>query len=183
MKKGFTLIEMLVAVALFAIVMTISMGSIVSIVEANRKSRALKTAMSNLNLALESMSKELRFGKNFHCGDAPNPPKTDPWQCIAGGFFISFKNSDGVQVDYQLSQKKIQRRTNSGNWVDLTSSDLVIDNFDLNPKTPLFYVIGTDKTDQFQPRVLITLKSHAGEGKNLTNFTLQTMISQRFLDL
>ena len=67
MKKGFTLIELMTAMAIFTVIMAISMGSITGIFDANRKSRSLKTAITNLNLAVESMSKEMRFGKNYHC--------------------------------------------------------------------------------------------------------------------
>ena len=46
---GFTLVELMVSVSLFAIVMVISMGSVVSVFDANKKSQSLRTVMDNLN--------------------------------------------------------------------------------------------------------------------------------------
>src|SRR3990167_9012172 len=87
MKKGFTLIELMVAISIFIVVMTISMGSILNVFDANRKSRSLKTVLNNLNLAVESMSKEMRFGKNYHCGSGTLPV---PQKYPGGGTLIRF---------------------------------------------------------------------------------------------
>jgi len=64
-KNGFTLIEMLVAVSLFVFVMLIGVGVLLSIIDANRKARALSSVMNNLNFALESMSRNIRVEQNI----------------------------------------------------------------------------------------------------------------------
>jgi len=66
-RRGFTLVEMIVSLALFSVVATVALGALVKIVSANRKAQTLQTALTNLNSALESMSRELRVGKQFHC--------------------------------------------------------------------------------------------------------------------
>src|SRR3989344_8179976 len=101
-QKGFTLIELMVAVSIFIVVMTISMGSIIAVFDANRKSRSLKTVLNNLNLAVESMSKEMRFGRNYHCelSALASPPFTLPQNCAGGGKLMSFLSSHGVQITY-----------------------------------------------------------------------------------
>jgi len=78
--KGFTLIELMVSVSVFIIIMTISMGAILGVFDSNRKSRALRTVMNNLNLSMESMSKEMRYGSSYHCGSGGtfNLPQTVP---------------------------------------------------------------------------------------------------------
>jgi prepilin-type N-terminal cleavage/methylation domain-containing protein len=153
-NRGFTLIELMTAVSIFVIIMTISMGSITGVFEANRKSRSLKTVLNNLNLAVESMSKEMRYGKNYHCGSGT---VTLPQNCPSGGTLMSFLSSEGVQITYRLSGQAID---------DLT-----------------FYTLGAGTGNLLQPKVIIKIKSHAGTDKGRSDLTLQTLVSQRTLDI
>jgi prepilin-type N-terminal cleavage/methylation domain-containing protein len=61
-NKGFTLIEMLVAVALFSIVLVVAMGAILTVIDANRKAQTLSSVMTNLNFAIESMTRSIKTG-------------------------------------------------------------------------------------------------------------------------
>jgi prepilin-type N-terminal cleavage/methylation domain-containing protein len=66
---GFTLIEMMVSVALFAIVVMISMTAILSVVDSNKRAQAMKSVMNNLNFALETMTRSLKTGTNMTFSD------------------------------------------------------------------------------------------------------------------
>jgi prepilin-type N-terminal cleavage/methylation domain-containing protein len=68
-NKGFTLIEMLVAVGLFAVVMLISTAVIFSIINGNRKSQTINTVVNNLNFSLESMIRDMKTGYWYQCND------------------------------------------------------------------------------------------------------------------
>ena len=173
MKKGFTLIELMVAISIFVIIMTISMGSIISVFEANRKSRTIKTVLNNLNLAVESMSKEMRFGKNYHCGDEGT--LTEPENCPGGDTLMSFLSSDDVQITYRFYEQRIEKQIDDGGYIPVTAPEIVIDDL-------VFYTLGSGTDDTLQPKVVIKIKSHAGSGKAQSNFTLQTLVSQRTLD-
>ncbi|MCK5591605.1 MAG: type II secretion system protein, partial [Candidatus Pacebacteria bacterium] len=48
---GFTLVEMMVSLGMFTIVLSISVGALLSMVSSNRKTQSLRGAMDNLNLA------------------------------------------------------------------------------------------------------------------------------------
>jgi len=172
MTKGFTLIELLTAVSVFVVVMTISMGSIIGVFDANRKSRSLKAVLSNLNLAVESMSKEMRFGQNYHCGSGAI---TQPQDCAGGGTLMSFLSSDNLQVTYRSNGGAIEKRVDSGSYIAVTAPEIIIDDL-------TFYTLGTGTGNTLQPKVIIKIKSHAGTGKSQSNFTLQTLVSQRPLD-
>jgi prepilin-type N-terminal cleavage/methylation domain-containing protein len=65
--KGFTLVEIIVSISIFLIVAVVALGALLKIIDANKKSQGLKTAMSNINFALESMSRELRVGTHYYC--------------------------------------------------------------------------------------------------------------------
>lgn len=174
MKKGFTLIELMTAVSIFAIVMTISMGSIVSIFDANSKSRSIKAVMSNLNLAMESMSKEMRYGKSYHCSSSGTIE--NPQNCSGGDSFVSFRSSDNEQISYRLNNNAIEKQVGNGEFIAVTAPEVVIDSL-------VFYVLGTSLVDGLQPRVVIKVKGHSGGTKNRSDFTLQTLVSQRSLDI
>ena len=180
MKKGFTLIELMVAVALFIVIMTISMGSILGVFDANRKSRALKTVLNNLNLATESMAKEMRFGRNYHCGEQGQDE--DPRNCANGGDdYMSFLSSDGVQITYQLDtvNDAIEKQVGSGESIPITAPEIEIDSL-------TFFTIGAGNSGGnavLQPKVIIIIRGHAGAGDSESEFTLQTLVSQRTLDI
>ena len=173
MKRGFTLIELMTAVSIFVIIMTISMSSILSVFDANRKSRSLKTVLNNLNLAVESMSREMRFGKNYHCGSGTI---TEPQNCPSGDTLTSFLSSDGIQITYRLNGAAIEKQIDGGEYVTVTAPEIVIDDL-------VFYVLGAGTSNTLQPKIIIKIKSHAGIGKGQSDFTLQTLVSQRVLDI
>lgn len=179
MKKGFTLIELMVAVSIFIIVMTISMGAIIGVFDANRKSRSLKTVLNNLNLAVESMSKEIRFGKNYHCGASGDLTTPQNCQNASGDHtLMSFLSSDNLQIIYRLNGNIIEKSIDGGGtYIAITAPEIVIDDL-------TFYTIGAGISDTLQPKVIIKIKSHAGAtDKGRSDFTLQTLVSQRVLDI
>lgn len=177
LETGFTLIEIMTAVSIFAVVMTISMGSILRVFDTNRKSEALKAVMDNLNLAVESMSREMRFGSLYSCEPAepiPNPPS--PADCIFGGSSIAFQANNGDLIVYALTEGTIEKSINGNPPLPVTAEEI-------NISSLLFYVLGSSPNDDAQPRVHIKIKGTAGvKDVDQTDFTVQTMISQRKLD-
>ena len=193
-KKGFTLIEMLVAVFIFSIVMVIAVGAIFNIVNANKTSQGLKSVLDNLDSALNDMSSSIRYGTNYHCdassGTITTAQSCTPSQPYATSF--SFLNKDNLQVTYRFNSsdptnQKIQEcygstctLSNSSGWIDLTSPDVNIQNL-------YFYVAGatagvsglTTGDNVTQPQVLITLNGAAKNGPNKSSFNIETMVTQR----
>lgn len=177
LQKGFTLIEIMTAVTIFAVVMTISMGSILGVFETNRKSEALKAVMDNLNLAVESMSREMRFGSLYNCGLVP--PITSPQPCSDGRSSIAFRANDGRTIVYALVGDTIEKSTDGGtSYLPVTAEEISISSLS-------FYVLGVLPfgSDSLQPKVLIKIKGTAGvKAADQTDFTVQTLVSQRKLD-
>ena len=101
--RAFSLIELMVSVALFSIVMVISVGSLLTMIDANRKAQALKSVMNNLNFALESMVRNARVGTNFNCGQQVVPPTLPniekPGNCANGGVVFAFEGQFGIPGD------------------------------------------------------------------------------------
>jgi prepilin-type N-terminal cleavage/methylation domain-containing protein len=94
--KGFTLIELMVSVAIFAIIMVISLGALLSISAADRKAETVESVMNNLNFAVESMTRTIRTGYDYHCGTAAGG------DCTSGGTLFKFTAQDGTSVAYKF---------------------------------------------------------------------------------
>ncbi len=179
-NKGFTLIELMVSVTVFTIVMLMTMGSILSVLDANYKSQTLRAVMDNLNFTLDGMTRTIRFGSNYHCG--PNGDVTVPADCVDGSSSFTLRSADGASVTYHLNGGRISRSisTNGGGEYFLTSPDVTIENL-------TFRVFGSppysNGSDLFQPEVIITMKGFAGVKPSAkSTFILQTTVSQRALD-
>lgn len=163
-KKGFILVETIVAVALFSVIMTVALISLLSLVQANKRTQTFKIVVNNINLALENISKEIRVGSNIQC---------DQNGC-SGKSSVSFTSRENKQVTYALSPEgSIQSRTDGGPWYDITAPDIVV-------KSLKFYVRGESHTDKLQPKVVIVVWGYSGErGMDKMKFELQTTVSQR----
>jgi len=181
-KKGFTLIEIMVSVSIFAIVMTISAGSLFSILDANAKSQAQKSVINNLNLALESMSRTIRVGSTYHCSNSGSITTTA--DCSGGNTFFAFEPSGGDpesgsdQVIFRLNGTSIERSTDGGsNFTAITSPQVVVERLN-------FYVTGSSSSDNLQPKVLISVAGYAGVKERIrTDFNIQNTVTQRLLDV
>ena len=192
---GFTLIEVLVSVSIFSIVMLVSTGAVFSIVEANKKAHTLKSVMTNLNFALESMSRTIRVGTTYHCGTSGSINGTQ--DCPQGETYFAFEKSGGDwassadQVVYCLgiadggapycsaSGTAILRSTDGGSaFIAITASEVVIEKL-------MFYAVGSAPgPDTVQPKVIMPVQGHADiPARTRTDFNLQTTIAQRLPDL
>ncbi|MES2214150.1 MAG: type II secretion system protein [Patescibacteria group bacterium] len=185
MKKGFTLIEILTAVSLFLVIMTLSMGAIIGIFNANNKVGAQKTTIDNLNFAVEAMSREMRFGSRYHCETSAtaNPPFTSPLNCIdttVPGRLVSFLANDGVtQIAYRFNNGSLEKSMDADQmnptYTAVTAPEINIQNLE-------FYVLGAG-ADTLQPKVIIKIRGKAGrKPSDISDFSLETMVSQRSLD-
>jgi prepilin-type N-terminal cleavage/methylation domain-containing protein len=173
-NKGFTLIEMLLSIALFSIVLTISLGAIFTIIDSNRKTQTLTLTMNNLNFAMESMTLDLKTAVPSTLSDS--------------GKELSLTNQDGQQVVYQINNKnktieKSVEGGKTGTFSPIISDDVIIETF-------YFAVVDSDKDDNpstngnKQPRTFIFIKGYAEITERIrSEFEVQTTVSPRQLDI
>ena len=175
-NKGFTLVELLVSISIFAVVMVASMGSILIMLNSNRKSQAVRSVLDNLSYTMDDMTRSIRFGTNYHCGSGGI--LTQPQDCASGDISLTVLDSSGSQVTYKAVSGRIVR-TSGGTDYYMTSPDT-------NIQTMTFFVLGSSPystPDLNQPRVIMVVIGTAGvSGVNQSKFTLETMVSQRKLD-
>lgn len=72
-QSGFTLIEMIVSLALFSVVVTIAVGALLVLIASNQRLQNEQSIMTNLSFALDSMTREIRTGTNYYCVSRNNP--------------------------------------------------------------------------------------------------------------
>jgi prepilin-type N-terminal cleavage/methylation domain-containing protein len=100
-NKGFTIVELLIAVALFSVVISITSGVFIRSLRTQRIITSFIAANSNASLAMEQMAREIRTGQDFCSG--PNIG------CAAdSGIFqeLIFTNARGQQAKYELSEPR-----------------------------------------------------------------------------
>lgn len=177
-KRGFTLIEIMVALTIFTLIMTMSLGSILSVFDANQKSKSLRSVMDNLNFSLESMTRTIRFGNSYHC-DSSIAPISSPRDCAGGSSAMTLMSAEGIETTYLLSNNKIYRSFDGGATREaITSNDIVITKLD-------FRVFGsTIYPNTNQPQVIIVVEGYVGSKLTTrSSFSLQTTVSQRKIDI
>lgn len=198
-RKAFTLVEMLVSIAVFMIVMTVAVGSLVAIIDSNRKAQAIKNVVNNINFALESISKDMRVGTKYYCHTGSDSYSQTENTCINGSDGVKYKNGSGKWVHYRFFdsptgdmgniQKCIKTdesdACSNDDWESLTAPthNVIITNMK-------FYVLGAGTTGIAtragwrQPRVIITVEGTAGIKDNIkTTFNIQTTVTQRIREI
>lgn len=175
-KKGFTLIEVIVAIALFTVVMTVALGALFMVINSNKQAKAIKLVVNNTNLAMESMTRDLRVG--FQYCDSESQLEDGSCDTDSNGeSIIYFTTDQGDQFSsYRLFGGAIQRRIggSSESYFDITGSDVQIDDM-------RFYIQGTQSGDTVQPFVTIIVLGTIRVGDIVDDFHLQSTISQRKL--
>jgi prepilin-type N-terminal cleavage/methylation domain-containing protein len=176
---GFTLIEMLVAVSVFATIATISTGALLSVSDAQQKILALRIVQDNLSYVFDIMGKEVRTGNSYHCGITSDDFSDTPLNCTSsGGPSFTFRNNAGDKITYRLNTGRIERIVN-GN----AAAPFVLTSPDANITYLTFYVVGAPANDNNQPRLTVILKGTAGVKEKIkSQINIQTTISQRLLD-
>lgn len=184
--SGFTLIELMVATTLFTIIMLMGVGSLIVSSNSAKASQKLRIAVDNVNFAMESMSRELRTGSYFYCGDSVNISDLHAVSdCSTGGDIIAFVpqqvNGSASRVSYELTRRDSNSTSFTLERCEFISSrvctEVVSD--DVNIDLLKFYVKGSVLTDNIQPSVKILTKGTVSVNNISTPFSLQTMSSQR----
>lgn len=172
--KGFTLLEMIVALGVFSIAATLATGSLLSLTDAQKKAFSLQSTYDNVRFSLEIMAKDIRTGDVYYCGSDANdlPVAPTPKDCPSGGPALSYKNFSGNNIAYRVSGGRIEKFVDGVLIGAMTSENVVINAL-------VFYILGSSPTDNLQPRITIVVNGTAGNGRSASKFNLQTTVSQR----
>jgi hypothetical protein len=137
--------------------------------------------VDNLNFTIEDMTRTIRFGYNYDCGDQGGDKN-----CSAGSDTISL-TFQGDNIVYKKCGSEIRKSTNgetncnsgTNNLKAVTSSDTTIQ--DLK-----FYVLGVGNSgaERYkQPYVIAVIRGYVGPRPSAqSSFFIETMMSQRRIE-
>lgn len=200
-QHGFTLIEIIVALGLFAVVGVVAVGTIMRVVDANKKAQTLRLTVDNINFTLESMSRELRVGTSYHCRDdaADTGGLTDastlsPQACDVADRpqLVAFKSSrvDPIDTSCQLINVYRFRPDNVSSptryFVEKAEQSecngaLIFDPLISDEIVVLDYRLSV--SEQAYPLLFLRIIGYSGKREiQRTSFDVQATISQRLLD-
>jgi len=188
-SKGFTLIEVMVAVSIFAIVVTVGVGSLMTVNKAYRQSQAQRAAIDNVSFALEAMTREIRIGQSYTIGYSVGI-STARTNDEGSAFSFSSFDADGDMIDptigapyepvdddvtYSLVTQiglpgKIMMQIGNNTSMELTSNDVDVKSLE--------FVL---REDQQQPYVSIHIVAEATDAQQTSQIIMQTGVSQRLL--
>lgn len=207
-SRAFTLVEMIVSLAVFSIVAVVALGALTKIVSANRKAQTLQTSMTNLNFALETMSRELRVSPYYYCDSSDfysDTSLTVTTECPssivdASGAIVVFRstkippspgNTCNLLYAYRFIdpendgtydlQKATQPDCTSplGAFSSIIDPNLVINGYYLNVT---YLEVGGNTVNKY-PLATVRISGYAGvKEREKTYFDVQTSISPRVIN-
>ncbi|MDQ3014341.1 MAG: prepilin-type N-terminal cleavage/methylation domain-containing protein [bacterium] len=190
LSKGFTLVEILVSLALFGFVVIIATGTLIVLSSSNLSAQVSRKTIDNVDFILDDIVREARLGMNYHCGLTVNndyESERVPSECNLGNkAFTLTKIDTGDLVRYSTStvagksvlmKQIVQKDTNT----ILFNSQISGGEIDI--KNIKFYVYGSEQGDSEPAYVFITLQAELKKGSRYsTTVDLQTTVVQRALD-
>ena len=187
-NKGFTLIEMMIAMTIFSVIVTVGLETVLSAINEHATSQNMRTVMDNLNFSMEDMSRNIRLGTNFHCVLYSGETILDglgvpiPQDCLGGSHEIVFTGVTGQNITYIMTDPGsgpvvVTKQVGAGAVQTFTLPEVTIDYHKSG-----FLVIGAPTGDGKQPVVNIGLSGTVTyKGINST-FSIQTTAASRPLD-
>jgi prepilin-type N-terminal cleavage/methylation domain-containing protein len=176
---GVSLIELVVAIGLFAVVMLSATQIFKMVVDGQRNAVSAQNVQENIRYALEKMSKEIRTAQisNVNCyAEAVNKVfNTD-----AGGNKIYFKNKDNNCVTYFLENNRLKTTVVGSSIITnfVTPSKLEVSNLKFNVVDDL---IGAFHS--VQPYVTMSMDIRAlGLAANQQKMKVQITVSSRYYE-
>ena len=210
-QSGFSLIEMIVSLAVFSIVITVAVGALLMLVATNQQLQGEQSVMTNLSFTLDSMTREIRTGTHYYCdsqgsingnnnifnpsnnmdtilglsnSDCPNGSTGARFQGLAfieGGDSIT-QSDDRILYYFDRNTKEIYRRVGGQAPESIVSSGIVIKKLE-------FFVTGSKPlrangaNTQDQSSVTIFIEAAEKDDVTSKSYYVQTTVTQRILDI
>ena len=173
-SRGYTLIELMIAVGLFALIMMLAAGAYLMMIGISRQAQGITSGIDNLAFALETMTRTIRTSTAYSCAAT-----SDAGDCPSGGGdTFSVVGPGGDAISYWSDGLNIYQ-TKNGDDVQMTDSS--IKNVSLT-----FYSAGLSSSDTTQARVTIVVSGEVTSGIDKTKvvpFTIETGATMRGSDI
>ncbi len=188
---------MLVTVGLFTIIIAIAVGGFTNAIRTQRQVSSLISAQSNVSLALEQMSREIRTGYYFchtpgdytntsvcddinnstssACEIVPSSSTSPTLLCPS----LNFYDAEGNEINYSWNDGALTENINSSTQPQSITGNTV------SVKYLQFRLFGQTEGDHWPPRITISIGiSPSSTDPAVSNdvFNLETTVSARTID-
>lgn len=177
--------------ALFIVVITMGVGALMVLINANSKAQNINDSVSNIQFALDSMAREIRTGYAYYCtsGTETSGDINTYLDCNKGTYLSIIEGGKSltggaanrrIAYRYNSGDQSIERKIGTGSWIRLTNPDIAVTSMHFN------VVNSTPKEagNNFQPNVTIYMSGQVeGVDNTSSEFELQTTVTKRVLDL
>ncbi len=167
-QKGFTLVEVLVAISLFLLIITVVLGGLVSGVARERESRFKTLLQSEMYTFLDRLEREVHLAQRIGCGSLEK-------NCTDGGPVFVLEDVNGDIISYELVDGEVLRSVNDGTPVVAASG------FGGSIQELTFFVrgaiLGLSEPATNQHLVLVTMNSALSSGGEVYAFRYITLYS------
>lgn len=181
-NRGFTLVEIMVALSIFSIVALAVVNAFITADRINKKAQAMKTVVDNLHFALSGMAFNLKQGGSYHCFDGTLPADTSELKILQGCDEGDVAIAVTTPKSGSRTQKVVAYHFNDADgtieyWEEGLAGYIPLTVNSLDVQDMKFYVqnVGTQK----MPFVFITFEGEARAAQIITKLRLQTAISER----
>ena len=174
-NKGFTLVELIVAMSVFLIAIVIVVGAFVRSLRTQRIVNHLMAVNSNTSLVVEQMAREIRTSYDFDLNTVAPPT------CTGSQFEeLEFTNSKGNKVFYRKESGAIAREECAGEVCTGLSEPLTASNITVDRLCFLSTGNLNNNKDPWRITIFLTVDSSNPQlAGNIINF--QTTVSARIL--
>ncbi len=205
--KGFTLIEVMVSVAIFTSIMILAIGALLTSNKEYRRTNQIRSSMDTMGYIIEDMSRNIRLGSTIRCEEGFSYPEagvyppsfsapmsdadteTNPDSCDTGdgnwGVTIEPFEGDTTTPSDQISYRIVRKGDDAMIYKSDKGGDIY---YPLTPETVIidpyqsgFRIFGTGD-DAMQPMVVMSISGKVMYKETETPFSFQTTVSQRQLD-
>ena len=115
-QKGFTLVELMLVIALLAVSVGVTNDILLSLVRSNNKTQVMNEIEQQSNFASSKIERELRSARSI------TTPATG-----GSGILLKFETKDGSTIEYDVNDSNsglIRRRVGgTGAWTNITSNN------------------------------------------------------------
>ena len=207
-KAGFTLVEIMVALMIFTVFITIALSALMISNKSSKKATAIKTAIDNVQYGMELFTRTARLGTMYNCFDANQSsvivdttkgvdcsitygqgvafllvdPTVTPNQTDLYAYYLENQQGDGRIM--RCVEKNIfpggalPTSIPMNLYPNITCASLTAQEIDIDQFELI--VTGTDPVDILQPSIKVKIGGIVRTNDNTTTpFSLQTFISQR----
>ncbi len=158
---GFTLLEMLIALSIFSVVVTVGSGALVTLQATQSHAINLQNAHDNIRYTLGTISLEILAGDNYcfgsSCKSGGSPVSFCSWAGSGCESFTFRQSLTKDTIDYRLNivdgKGRVERQINGEGFIPMTDPDRTVTKL-------IFYTTGLIG---FPQRVTIVIEVKAGD--------------------